>query len=188
MLHLYMLLAGCKPSGRHTEQHDVFFGIGETVKDILPSLLEFWPEAKGKLHIDAWRQVHIVDGYKVTVSDKKVPDATAAQLFFINLGGYKKGVFEEFHYKMVVAATDISEAIRKAKQTAFFQHTGFTGATSHVDDKYGIDIDDVYTVADILPARVKAEYSLLLSPADAASAADELHLGYFKLSHFDKMK
>jgi Domain of Unknown Function (DUF1543) len=54
---LYMLLLGCRPEGRHTEQHDVFFHIGESLESLIPAIVEFWPEAKGKIHVDAWREV-----------------------------------------------------------------------------------------------------------------------------------
>lgn len=54
-LKLFMVLIGCKPEGRHTEQHDIFFGIGSELRDLIPDMLAFWPEANGKLHIDGWR-------------------------------------------------------------------------------------------------------------------------------------
>lgn len=50
---LYMLMLGCKPKGRFTEQHDIFFGIGNSLKDLIPQMKIFWPEAKGQIHIDA---------------------------------------------------------------------------------------------------------------------------------------
>ncbi len=179
-----MLLIGCSPAGRHTEQHDVFFGIGDTVKDILPDVIDFWPEAKGKLHIDAWREVSAVNGHKITVVENSASDS-AVKLFFINLGGYKKDEFEEFHYKMIVAATDKGEAVQTAKKTAFFRHTGFTGANAHVDDKYGVDVDDFFEIEDILPAAIKKKYSLQVTPENNLSE-DEIHLGYFKLAAVDK--
>ena len=179
-----MLLIGCSPAGRHTEQHDVFFGIGDTIKDLVPDLIAFWPEAKGKLHLDAWREVTVVNGYAVSVVND--PDyQSGTQLFFINLGGYKRGEFEEFHYKMVVAAADKGEAVKAAKQTAFFRHTGFKGANSHIDDKYGVDVDDIYAIRDVLPASVKSTYSLNIQPAPEAPE-DEIHLGYFRLDNIDK--
>ena len=54
-LKLFMLILGCRPPGRLTEQHDIFFGIGDELQDLLPAMFEFWPEAKQKVHIDAWR-------------------------------------------------------------------------------------------------------------------------------------
>ena len=181
--NLFMLLIGCKPQGRHTEQHDVFFGIATSVKELLPQVITFWPEAEGKMHIDGWRMVTQVNGYDVRVVDANENTLSQAQLFFINLGGYKQNEFEEFHYKMLVAARDKAEAIQQSKQTAFYKHTGFAGANSHIDDKYGVDVDDVYEIEDILSPAVTTKYQLVLTKADTVQE-DELHLGYFKLTSF----
>ncbi len=179
-LKLYMVLLGGKPKGRHTEQHDMFFGIAETLKDLIPQFNQFWPEAKGKMHVDGFREVNQVDGQQINIVPRgnEKPGATH-QLFFINLGGYKQDEFEEFHYKMVVAATNKAEAIKQAKQTAFFKHTHFEGANSHVDDKYGIDVDDLYTIDEVLPENTKEQYAIELTAVEQEEK-DELHLGYFK--------
>lgn len=185
MHKLFMLLIGCKPKGRHTEQHDVFFGIAESIKELLPELIEFWPEAEGKLHIDGWREVTTVNGYNVTIVTKNATvEKSDAQLFFINLGGYKPNEFEEFHYKMIAAAPDKSEAISQSKKTAFYKHTGFKGATSHIDDKYGVDVDDVFEIEDILNQSTKKNFSIHLKKSEVLLTDDQFHLGYFKLSSF----
>ncbi len=179
---LFMVLLGCKPTGRNTEQHDVYFGIGENIKELVPEIVESWPEANGKIHLDAWRRIAQCDGYDIEVilkDEMKVPKPET-KLFFINLGGYKPDEFEEFHYKMIIAATDKGLAIQQAKLTAFYRHTGYAGATSHVDDKYGIDVDDIYDITDILPLRVKDKYTILLKPANVIKA-DSIQLGYMKL-------
>ena len=178
-----MLLVGCSPTGRNIEQHDIFFGIGNSVKELLPDIINFWPEARGRLHIDAWREVTKVDGFSVQVV-AGLNGGNATQLFFINLGGYKPGEFEEFHYKMIVAATDKGQAVQQSKQTAFFRHTGFKGATAHIDDKYGVDVDDLHAIRDILPPQTKAQHSLLIQTAAPGLPEDEVHLGYFKLDSF----
>jgi hypothetical protein len=180
-LKLFMLLLGCKPEGRNTEQHDVFFGIGYQLRDLIPDMQAFWPEAKGKLHIDGWREVNIVDGHQIRVVDRSAAVKDDVQLFFLNLGGYKLDEMEEFHYKILSVQKDIGIAIRASKETTFFKHTTFGTATSHVDDKYGVDVDDVHAVKDILPAHLKEKYTLEIAPA-TATTADELHLGYFQLS------
>jgi len=178
-----MLLIGATPPERNIEQHDVFFGIGNSIKDLIPDVLAFWP-GNNKLHFDAWREVTNVNGYKVEVVLKKeTKQDTGFKLFFINLGGYKQNEFEEFHYKMVIAAADKSEAINLSKQTAFFRHTGFKRATSHIDDQFGVDVDDIYEITDILPVGVKEKYSISVTPTDSL-AEDEINLGYFKLSMF----
>lgn len=179
-----MLLLGCKPNGRFTEQHDIFFGAGESLKDLVPDILSFWPDA-GKIHIDAWRTVTEADGYEIKLvpreNETNTIDTNNPQLFFINLGGYKENEFEEFHYKMLVVGKDKGEAIQKAKESAFYQHTGFTGAVSHIDDKYGVDVDDLYEIEDILPMSIKEKYSVQLTSKDAIPK-DEWILGYTKLS------
>lgn len=177
-MKLFMVLIGCKPAGRHTEQHDVFFGIGTSLKELIPAILAFWPEADD-LHIDGYREVTKVDGFRIGINETP---ATQEYLFFINLGGYKENEMEEFHYKMLATGKDKNEALRKAKATAFFKHTGFKGATSHIDDKYGVDVDDMALVEEILPATVRQQYKLSLSPASENMPEDILHLGYFKLS------
>lgn len=176
-----MVLLGCKPEGRNTEQHDLFFGIGSSLSDIKNDILEFWKEANGRIHIDAWREVNLVDDYKIEIVKKA--DSISPQkekLFFINLGGYKPDEFEEFHYKMLTVAADKGTAIQKAKQTAFYKHTGFEGAVSHIDDKYGIDVDDVYEIEDILAPALKEKYAVCISPA-GTKKQDQLYLGYLKI-------
>jgi Domain of Unknown Function (DUF1543) len=178
-----MLLIGATPPERNIEQHDVFFGIGDSIKDLIPDIMAFWP-GENKLHFDAWREVTSVNGYKAEVFLKsELKQNSSFKLFFINLGGYKQNEFEEFHYKMIIAAADKAEAVTISKQTAFFKHTGFKGATAHIDDKFGVDVDDVYEITDILPATAKEKYSLLVSLADSL-AEDEMNLGYFKLNTF----
>lgn len=170
-----MLLLGCKPSGRNTEQHDIFFSIGTSLSSLVPSLQQFWPEAGNTLHIDAYREVTHVDGYSVRVQ-RKGAGPEGARLFFINLGGYKANEFEEFHYKILSAGANKSEVIQRAKTTAFYKHNYST----HVDDKYGIDVDDIFEINDILPADVKALFQISLIPEEPV-AEDAIHLGYFQL-------
>ena len=82
--------------------------------------------------------------------------------------------------KLIIAAPDKGIAIQDAKQTAFYRHTGFDGANSHIDDKYGVDVDDVYEIDDILSPETKNKYRIVLNDATEIKT-DALHLGYFKL-------
>ncbi|GLB53873.1 hypothetical protein NBRC110019_29140 [Neptunitalea chrysea] len=179
-MNLFMVLLGCTPEGRYTEQHDIFFGIAEELKDLIDDFNEFWPEAKGKLHIDVWRKVEYVDGYKVSIQPK-TGGTKEKQLFFLNLGGYKPGDFEEYHYKTLCLGTTQAEAIKKAKKTSFYKHCGFEGANSHIDDKYGIDVDDVYNVEDILAPKFKTQFELTFT-VDENCKEDNFNIGYLKLS------
>ena len=180
-----MVLIGATPKSRNIEQHDIFFGIAHNMAELIPAMTDFWPEAKGKIHVDAWREVKHVNGYKLGISSKAhstgAPETIDnTKLYFLNLGGYKPGEFEEYHYKMVLAAPDKATAMKISKQTAFFKHMGYKGATAHIDDKYGIDIDDMALVKDILTKHDREKYRITLTPTSSV-VEDELHIGYFKL-------
>ncbi|AWI27320.1 DUF1543 domain-containing protein [Flavobacterium pallidum] len=180
-----MVMLGATPPGRFTEQHDIFFGIGDSLKELVPHMKDFWPEALGKIHIDAWREVRYTDGYAITVVQKQ-QTKDEKNLFFINLGGYRENEFEEYHYKVLAVAGTLAEASKKSKQTAFYKHFGFKGAESHIDDKFGIDVDDIYKVEDMLPEVFRTQYSLKLTETDA-TATDELHIGYVKIEKLLKL-
>lgn len=172
-----MLLLGCKPEGRHTEQHDVFFAIGDSLKSLIPDMQLFWPEAKDKIHIDAWREVTQVNGFAVKVINRNdMHDLPAEKLFFLNLGGYHSGEFEEYHYKLLSVNTQRAEAVAQAKDSLFY-HQKYS---AHIDDKYGVDVDDAYDVEDILPAYLKEKYALQITPRNGDE--DVLNIGYYKLS------
>lgn len=179
-VQLYMMLLGGRPKGRLTEQHDIFFSVGANMLAVVPYIKAFWPEIKSKIHVDAYRAVNFVDGYRISVAERSTtPLAKALHLFFINLGGYTAGVFDEAHHKVLVVAADKAEAIRKVKASAFFK----TFDKAHVDDKYGLDIDDLFDIEEVLPAHVKAKWQLVIEE-HAVSAPDEIVLGYMPLHTF----
>ncbi|MBS1915610.1 MAG: DUF1543 domain-containing protein [Bacteroidetes bacterium] len=180
-MKLFMLLLGNMPPGRNTEQHDVFFAIGGTLASLKSDIINFWPEAPAKIHIDAWREINFVDGHKVSVVNAGDNHTSEKKLFFLNLGGYKQNEFEEFHYKMIVAATDKGVAVQMAKQVAFYKHYNLKGAESHIDEKYGVDVDDLYAIEDILTQKFKQKYKIILQKTSDTSE-DEIHLGYLLLS------
>src|ERR1700744_3323223 len=180
-LKLYMILLGCVPPGRHTEQHDVFFGIATSLNELVPEIKAFWPEPE-RIHIDAWREVTVVEGHRVDIVPRTGGDNSQnKKLFFINLGGYLENRFEEQHYVVLTVKPDRGAAIKEAKQTFFYQHNHFEKAVSHVDDKYGIDVDDLYQIEDILSREQKEQFLIMLEPVESLNI-DKFHLGYLKLS------
>ena len=176
-----MIMLGCRPKGRFTEQHDIFFGIANSLKDLIPEMKAFWPEAKGKIHVDVWREVTSVDNYSIEVVAKTNDSVIENQLFFINLGGYKENEFEEFHYKMLAIGLEMSQAVKQSKETAFYKHCGFKGATSHIDDKFGVDVDDIYNVREILELDLNEKFELKITKSENELIEDKLHIGYLKL-------
>jgi len=176
-----MVILGATPPGRLTEQHDVFFGIGDSLASLTAVMIASWPEAEGHIHIDSWRKVTAVGNYRVNVVRKSRTDVTDRQLFFLNLGGYKPGDMEEYHYKMLCVGANMAEAVKAARTTAFYRHTGFKGADSHIDDKYSLDIDDAFLVKDVL-ATGREQYNIVTEWQEDPLQADELHIGYLKLN------
>ena len=180
------MMLGCTPAGRNTEQHDVYFTVAAHIRNTVTEIIEFWPEADGNIHVDAWQEVTQVGTFSVEVQLKRDSmvrsEMDQQKLFFINLGGYKENEFDEFHYKMLVAASDKGSAIMQAKKSAFYKHTRFKGAESHIDDKFGVDVDDIYQIEDILSLAIKEKYLIRLKQNDSGQQ-DELKLGYFKLDN-----
>ena len=180
-MKLFMIMLGCRPKGRFTEQHDIFFGIAKSLKDLIPEMKLFWPKAKGKIHIDVWREVTVVDNYSIEVIPKSNNINQDNELFFINLGGYKENEFEEFHYKILAVGQQMSDAVKIAKETTFYKHCGFKGATSHIDDKFGVDVDDLYNVSEILELDLKDKFALKITKSEVPLIEDVLNIGYLKL-------
>lgn len=178
-----MVLLGSKAPGRHVEQHDFFFGIAPSLADLVPDIKLFWPEAGDKIHIDAWREVTAVEGHQVKIvgRNENKDSRIDKKLFFINLGGYQENKFEEQHYTVLTVKADRASAFIEAKETLFFKHNHFEGATSHIDDRYGIDVDDIHQIEDILSADQKESYRIEIIPSSGL-ADDPIHLGYLKLS------
>jgi len=183
-LKLFMLLLGSKAPGRHVEQHDYFFGIATNLKELVPACKSFWRGTSANLHIDGWREVTNVDGYEIKVVLKDENSGTQPEkLFFINLGGYQAGKLEEQHYVVVTVQTDRAQAIQEAKRSVFFKTNtiaGNKGANSHIDDKYGIDVDDIYNIAEMLNPKQKEKYHIKIS-RQSGLPEDDVHLGYFRL-------
>ena len=184
-MKLFYTILGATPKGRNTEQHDVFFGIAENFKDLIPDMKNFWPEAKGKIHIDCYQEVKFVDGFEIKIVEKR-PVIGESHLFFINLGGYERGRFEELHQQYLMTGKSMSEIIKKVKKTEFYKTMGFKDAVSHIDDKYGVDIDDIFKVTDILPEKMKEKYSIILEKAEEENQENITHIGYLKLSKLMK--
>jgi hypothetical protein len=140
---------------------------------------------RDKVHIDAWVQVNYVEGYRVDIlPQNQAGGNNGLRLFFINLGGYRAGEFEEFHKKFFVVAANVREALAKAKQHDFMKEyaaesIGKAGV-AHLDDQHKIDFeaDDIICVSDILDDKYVIQ---LVQVADYTE--NELIIGYKKLDY-----
>ena len=218
-MKLFMLKIGARPQGRLIEQHDVMFVIANSLSETIESVNQHWPAVKNNWHLDAWREVKRVGDYQILLStdslskdglskdnaladnifaddrvDNKL-DSHGKQLYFVNLGGYLPGQFEEFHYKTLVVAETLGKATAQVKKTAFYQDYTFDNvdtaksgvATSHVDDKYQLDLDDIHCVADLLPNDVALTIQPLTEPEKNQLPDDALHIGYLSLKQIKTM-
>jgi len=185
-MKLYLLLLGAEVPGRLVEQHDYFFGVADSLMELVPQIRAFWPQAGNSLHVDGWREVTKVDDCAVQIvaqNDERM--ASVSKLFFLNLGGYTGGKLEEQHYIVLTAQQSRTDAIQAAKRSIFFKTNTLKGiATSHIDEKYGVDVDSIHQVDEILSPEFKAKYRILITDGTELPE-DEIHLGYFKL---DKLK
>ena len=104
---LFLLLLGSKAPGRNVEKHDYFFGIANNLKELIPAVKIFWPEAGNTIHLDGGREVNNVERYAIKVVLKeKTSEPSIKKLFFINLGGYQTGKLEEQHYTLLTVQED----------------------------------------------------------------------------------
>lgn len=223
-MKLFMLKIGARPQGRLIEQHDVMFVIANSLSETIESVNQHWPAVKNNWHLDAWREVKRVGDYQILLSkeslskdglskdnalaDNRLPDNILAdervdnkldshgkQLYFVNLGGYLPGQFEEFHYKTLVVAETLGKATAQVKKTAFYQDYTFDNvdtaksgvATSHVDDKHQLDLDDIHCVADLLPNDVALTIQPLTEHEKNQLSYDTLHIGYLSLKQIKTM-
>ena len=69
----------------------------------------------------------------------------------------------------------LAEASKKAKATTFFKHCGFKGATSHIDDKFGIDIDDAFNVKEILAPIFTEQFEIKITPSENLTEDKNAH-------------
>ena len=196
MTTLFMVKIGATPKGRLIEQHDMFFGVADHIHELFVAINGQWLEAKDIWHIDAYRQVTRVGDYRIEwLPEEPVqsivtePATKDLKLFFLNLGGYLPEQFEEYHHKMLIVAPTQALAIKQAKQTEFYQHYQFNDpnmpfdASSHVDDKMAVDVDDIYDVNALL-----AGGQLRITPIAQGEevATDTQYSGYLSLKKLKK--
>ena len=193
---LFMVQLGGRPKGRLIEQHDVFFGVANQVRELVDDINHHWPEVKNKWHIDSYRAITKVGNHTVKLieSDNQAANDNGLKLFFINLGGYQRGSFEEFHHKLLIVADNQKDAIKQAKQSEFYQQLTFKdkdtpfNAASHIDDKFQVDIDDIYDVNDLVSnIQILIEPRIHNSHELTNADEDKEYVGYLSIKNLRKL-
>ncbi len=178
--YLYMMLLGCKPEGRLTEQHDIYFAVGENLIAAAKNINHIWPEAKGDIHIDAWRRVTKVGDSSIEIISGENAVEKTGDLFFVNLGGYKAQEFEERHFKVLLVAENMVKAKKLANQASFFN----THIFPHIDDKFAIDLDDIFSIPEYVE-RQSRKSRISITAANENATEDSIQNGYFQLHLLD---
>ena len=140
------------------ELHDVRWVVGSTIEDTYDALRKDWFGSFEGLHIDSYKKIKYVDGYKITlrnIENKKLKNNkfvngkhTNKNLWFVNIGGYDPSSMQEKHEFGFVVAETSKEAKNKAKSK------WLTGCQrKHKDDiaclKMFRDIDDCEVIKNI---------------------------------------
>ena len=110
-LSLFLVVLGGRTSKSNVEVHDVRWVVGETIIETFPTLRKDWFGIQKGLHIDSYKEIKYIDGYKIKITEatKTYPEDSYCRnksLWFINLGGYNPEKMPEEHlFRLIVAPT-----------------------------------------------------------------------------------
>ena len=156
-LHLYLVVIGGRIPKANIELHDVRWVIGSKIEDTFDQLRQDWFGSIDGLHIDSYKRIYSVDGYKIKLNklEKKKSkinfiesESYSKKLWFINLGGYDpKSMQEKHEFGLVVARSALdAKKIAKSKWLNGFKK-------KHKDDINCLqrfsDIDDCKLIKNI---------------------------------------
>ncbi|MCD6044938.1 MAG: hypothetical protein K0R48_101 [Gammaproteobacteria bacterium] len=177
MNKLFAVLLGGRAEGCNTELHDTVFVVGESLESCQPQLIAKWFGSTHRLHIDSTVELNQVDGYEISLSRQK-PNTESLNLFFVNFGGYKPGVFGEIHQvQFYVAKTKTQALLRAREELCSGLHEQHCDDNLLVEDLQLIDVIDSFyihlTAATEKKALVVDSYYRKLNIA-AATTGDNL--------------
>ena len=121
-LFLYLVVVGGRIAKANIEVHDVRWVIGSKIEDTFDDLRKGWFGSIDGLHIDSYKQIYSVDGYKIKIKKSQIKKSTSKfikevnnnkKLWFINLGGYDPKSMQEKHEFGLLVASTASDAKKK---------------------------------------------------------------------------
>ena len=124
-IFLYLVVLGGKAKKANIELHDVRWVVGSKIEDTYETLRRDWFGCPKGLHIDSYKKIKYIDGYKINliyfekdnIDKKQLEKKNKAKkyLWFVNLGGYNPTSMQEKHeFGLVIASTKL-EAKNLAK-------------------------------------------------------------------------
>ena len=122
---LYLVVLGGRTKKANIEIHDVRWVVGSRIEDTFEVLRNDWFGTFEGLHIDSYKKIKNVDGYKINLKNtenNKLKDNkhfsvknNRKNLWFVNIGGYDPSSMQEKHEFGLVVASSSTEANNKAK-------------------------------------------------------------------------
>jgi len=122
---LYLVVLGGKAKKANIELHDVRWVVGSKIQDTYYTLRKDWFGSPQGLHIDSYKKIKYIDGYKINliyfekdkIDKKQLVKKNKAKkyLWFVNLGGYDPTSMQEKHEFGLVTASTKLEAKNVAK-------------------------------------------------------------------------
>lgn len=133
------------------EIHDVVFVVAKSDEEASEKIKKKWCGTAKSLHVDSWLIVEEVNGFNIALSERKL-DKSDRNLYFVNLGYYKKDVFGELHFMTLVVAESKVEAIEMAKNKCSQDLEML-----HSDNVY--DLDDCIRIEEVDHYFIELEYT-----------------------------
>jgi len=124
---LYLVVLGGRAKKANIELHDVRWVVGSKIEDTYDTLRNDWFGSPKGLHIDSYKKIKYIDGYKINLIyfekdkiDKKQlvkNNKDKTHLWFVNIGGYNPTSMQEKHeFGLVIASTKLeAKNIAKSK-------------------------------------------------------------------------
>ena len=124
-VYLFLVVLGGRAKKANIELHDVRWVVGSRIEDTFDALRNDWFGNFEGLHIDSYKKIEYVDGYKINLKNieknklknKKSFNGNADKnnLWFVNIGGYDPNSMQEKHEFGLVVASSKLEAKNIAK-------------------------------------------------------------------------
>ena len=124
-IFLFLVVLGGRAKKANIELHDVRWVVGSRIEDTYDLLRRNWFGTFEGLHIDSYKKIEHVDGYKINLKNiennklknKKFFNGNAFKnnLWFVNIGGYDPNSMQEKHEFGLVVASSKLEAKNIAK-------------------------------------------------------------------------
>ncbi len=124
-IFLYLVVLGGKAKKANVELHDVRWVVGSKIEDTYDALRKDWFGSPEGLHIDSYKKIKYIDGYRINLIyfekdkiDKNQlikKNKAKKHLWFVNIGGYNPTSMQEKHEFGLVTASTKLEAKNLAK-------------------------------------------------------------------------